>query len=90
MKEYYGANGEVETSFGQGRWKAGMRFASGFNVRERLPQPQDSATSAGNPHELYIAAHYFDGEARTLGGFHQDHSLVTTGPAHQVLTRAGA
>lgn len=30
-------------------------------------------------HRLYVAAHYFDGDARTLGGFHQDHSLITLG-----------
>ena len=28
---------------------------------------------------LYVAAHYFDGEARTLGGFHEDHSLISLG-----------
>ncbi len=78
LKEYYGANGEVETSFGQGRWKAGMRFASGFNVRDVYLSPKLSYVG-WEPHEIYIAAHYFDGEARTLGGFHQDHSLITMG-----------
>ncbi len=78
LKEYYGANGEIETSFGQGRWKAGMRFASGFNVRDVYLSPKLSYVG-WEPHEIYIAAHYFDGEARTLGGFHQDHSLITMG-----------
>lgn len=78
LKEYYGANGEIETSFGQGRWKAGMRFASGINVRDIYLSPKLSYVG-WEPHELYIAAHYFDGEARTLGGFHQDHSLITMG-----------
>src|SRR5690606_38618992 len=32
LEEYYGANGEIETSFGQGRWKAGARFSVGLNV----------------------------------------------------------
>jgi hypothetical protein len=78
LKEYYGANGEVETTFGQGRWKAGMRFASGFNVHDVYLAPKLSYVG-WEPHELYVAAHYFDGEARTLGGFHEDHSLVTLG-----------
>ena len=78
LKEYYGANGEVETSFSQGRWKAGMRFSSGFNVRDIYISPKLSYVG-WEPHELYVAAHYFDGESRTLGGFHQDHSLITLG-----------
>ncbi len=78
LKEYYGANGEIESTFGQGRWKAGLRFASGFNVHDVYLSPRLSYVG-WEPHELYVAAHYFDGEARTLGGFHQDHSLITLG-----------
>ncbi len=78
LKEYYGANGEVETTFAQGRWKAAMRFSSGFNVHDVYLSPKLGYVG-WEPHELYIAAHYFDGEARTLGGFHQDHSLITLG-----------
>ena len=78
LKEYYGANGEVETTFGQGRWKAGLRFATGFNVHDVYLSPRLGYVG-WEPHELYVAAHYFDGEARTLGGFHQDHSLITLG-----------
>ena len=78
LDEYYGANGEIETSFGQGRWKAGARFSVGLNVDDVYIGP--SVRYVGwEPHELYLAAHYFDGEARTLGGFHEDHSLVTLG-----------
>lgn len=78
LKEYYGANGEIETSFGQGRWRAGVRFSGGFNVEDIYLSPKLSYVG-WEPHELYVAAHYFDGEARTLGGFHQDHSLITVG-----------
>jgi hypothetical protein len=78
LKEYYGANGEIETSFGQARWKAGLRFASGFNVHDLYLSPKLSYVG-WEPHELYVAAHYFDGEVRALGGFHQDHSLITVG-----------
>ncbi|HSJ82113.1 MAG TPA: DUF1302 family protein [Thiobacillus sp.] len=78
LKEYYGANGEIETRFGQGRWRAGMRFSSGINVKDIYLSPKLSYVG-WEPHELYVAAHYFDGDARTLGGFHQDHSLITLG-----------
>lgn len=78
LKEYYGVNGEVESTFSQGRWKASMRFAGGFNVRDLYISPKISYVG-WEPHELYLAAHYFDGEARTFGGFHQDHSLISLG-----------
>ena len=78
LDEYYGANGEIETSFDRGRWRAGLRFASGINVRDVYLSPK-LAYVGWEPHEIYLAAHYFDGEARTLGGFHQDHSLLTLG-----------
>ncbi|MCA1978641.1 MAG: hypothetical protein LDL19_05325 [Thiobacillus sp.] len=78
LKEYYGANGEIETTFGNGRWKAALRFATGFNVRDVYLGPKLSY-SGWEPHELYLAAHYFEGETRTLGGFQQDHALITLG-----------
>ena len=78
LKEYYGVNGEVETTFGQGRWRAAMRFSSGFNVHDVYLSPRISYVG-WEPHELYIAGHYFNGEDRALGGFHQDHSLITLG-----------
>jgi len=78
LSEYYGAHGEIETTFAQGRWKAGTRFFTGLNVHDVYISPKLSYLG-WEPHELYVAAHYFDGEARTLGGFHQDHSLITLG-----------
>lgn len=78
LGEYYGANGEIETTFAQGRWKAGARFFTGLNVHDVYLSPKLSYLG-WEPHEVYIAAHYFDGEARTLGGFHQDHGLLTVG-----------
>lgn len=78
LKEYYGANGEVETTFAQGRWKAALRFATGFNVSDVYLSPRLSYVG-WEPHELYVAAHYFDGEDRTLGGFHEDHSMIALG-----------
>jgi hypothetical protein len=78
LKEYYGVNGEIETPFAQARWKAGLRFASGINVDDVYVSPRLSYVG-WEPHEVYVAAHYFDGDARTLGGFHEDHSLITLG-----------
>ncbi len=78
LKEYYGANGEVEAQFGQGRWKAALRFNVGLNVDDVYLSPRIAYTG-WEPSEIYLAAHYFDGEARTLGGFHEDHSLITLG-----------
>jgi hypothetical protein len=34
LDEYYGVNGEINTTFGQGRWNAGIKFASGLNVTQ--------------------------------------------------------
>jgi hypothetical protein len=78
LKEYYGTNGEIETTFGQGRWKAGARFSVGLNVHDIYVSPRLSYVG-WEPHELYVAAHYFNGDERTMGGFHQDHSLITLG-----------
>jgi hypothetical protein len=78
LDEYYGANGEVETEFGQGRWKAALRFAAGLNVNDVYLSPRVSYVG-WEPHEIYLAGHYFNGEDRTLGGFHEDHSLVALG-----------
>ena len=78
LREYYGANGEIETTFAQGRWRAGVRFFTGLNVHDVYISPKLSFLG-WEPHEIYVAAHYFDGEARTLGGFHEDHSMITLG-----------
>ena len=78
LDEYYGANGEVETQFGQGRWKAALRFAAGLNVNDVYLSPRVSYVG-WEPHEIYLAGHYFDGDDRTLGGFHEDHSMIALG-----------
>jgi hypothetical protein len=78
LKEYYGINGEVEMTFGQGRWKAGARFSGGLNIHDVYINPRIGYVG-WEPHEIYLSTHYFDGESRTLGGFHEDHSLITLG-----------
>ncbi len=78
LKHYAGVNGEVETSFAQGRWKAALRFSRGLNVHDTYVGPRLSFVG-WEPHEFYLAGHFFAGEARTLGGFHRDHDLITLG-----------
>lgn len=78
IKRYYGVNGEIESTFAQGRWKAALRFFSALNVRDVFVSPQLSYLG-WEPHELFVAARYFDGEPRSLGGFHRDHASVAVG-----------
>ncbi|MGA9165674.1 MAG: hypothetical protein WBZ31_14560 [Thiobacillus sp.] len=78
LGEYYGVNGEVNTTFGQARWNAGLKFAGGLNVRNVYIGPQISYLG-WETHELYAAAYYFDGENGTVFGFHKDHSFLALG-----------
>jgi hypothetical protein len=78
LKDYVALNGEAETKFDQGRWKAGMRFNLGLNVRDVYLAPKLSYLG-WEPHEFYVVGRWLDGEERTLGGFHQNHSNVAVG-----------
>ncbi|MBU4499927.1 MAG: hypothetical protein KKG40_06920 [Gammaproteobacteria bacterium] len=78
LTEYYGTNGSIETSFGQGRWSAGLRFFGGFNVKNLYLNPEISY-SGWEPLSVYAGYHYFNGEDRTLAGFQEDHSMAVIG-----------
>lgn len=78
LKDYVALNGEAETRFDQGRWKAGMRFNVGLNVRDVYLAPKVSYLG-WEPLEIYLVARWFAGEERTLGGFHQNHSNLALG-----------
>lgn len=78
LDKYSGVNGELETSFGQGRWKAGVRFFGGLDVRDGYVAPR-IAYLGWEPSEIYLTGHFFDGEDRTLGGFHRDHRMLAIG-----------
>jgi hypothetical protein len=78
LKRYVGVNGELETVFDRGRWQASLRFAVGLNVNDVYVAPMLRYVG-WEPHELYIAAHLFNGEARTPFGFHREHDLVAVG-----------
>ncbi|OGB00579.1 MAG: hypothetical protein A3E25_08735 [Burkholderiales bacterium RIFCSPHIGHO2_12_FULL_69_20] len=78
LQRYASINGEVETSFDQGRWKAGLRFAGGLNINDSYLSPR--LTFVGwEPHELYITVHWFSGEPRGFGGFMRNNNAVAVG-----------
>jgi hypothetical protein len=78
LKDYVGVNGEVESTFAQGRWRASLRFMSGLNVHDVYLAPKLSYMG-WEPHELYVTARHFAGESRALGGFHRDHGMIAVG-----------
>ena len=55
-----------------------MRFFSGLNVHDLYLSPKLSYLG-WEPHEIYLVGRYFNGEARSLGGFHEDHSMIAIG-----------
>lgn len=77
-KEVYSFNGEIEVPFDRERWRAQLDFYIGLDAKDVYLNPE-IAFLGWEPHELYLAIHYFDGEEQTLGGFHEDHSSVNLG-----------
>jgi hypothetical protein len=78
LRRYTSISGEVETSLKQGAWKAAFRFASALNIQDLYISPRLSYVG-WEPHEFYIAGHYFRGEGRGFGGFFQDNNAVAVG-----------
>jgi hypothetical protein len=77
-KSTYAFTGDIEHPFGQGRWRANLRFASGINHHDNYVSPR--LTYLGfDAHEVYLTAHLFSGEDQSIGGFHRDHNLITLG-----------
>jgi hypothetical protein len=76
--EIYNLNGSVEIPFAQERWRARMRFFVGLDKKDVYVNPE-IAFLGWEPHEFYLELHHFDGEDGTLGGFHEDHSLLAVG-----------
>lgn len=76
--EIYSFNGEIEIPFDRERWRASLDFNLGLGDKDVYLNPE--ITFLGfEPHELYLAAHYFDGSSKTLGGFYKDRSLINVG-----------
>lgn len=78
LRRYAALGGEVETTLDRGRWKLALRFNSGLNVHDTYLAPKVTFTG-WEPHDLYVVYHHFNGERRTLGGFHRDHGLLAVG-----------
>jgi hypothetical protein len=78
LTRYAALGGEVETTLDQGRWKLGLRFNVGLNVHDVYLAPRVSFVG-WEPHELFATYHHFNGEQRTLGGFHRDHGMLAVG-----------
>ena len=77
-KEIYSLNGEIETPFDRDRWRAKIGFYAGLNDKDVYLNPE-IAFLGWEPHELYLALHYFEGDDNTFGGFHEDHSSINLG-----------
>jgi len=76
--EIYTINGEVDFPFAHERWRVNTRFFMGLDKKDIYLNPE-LAYIGWEPYEIYLAAHYFTGSAGTLGGYHQEHSLLTLG-----------
>jgi len=76
--EIYTLNGAVDIPFAHERWRVNTRFFFGLDKKDVYINPE-LAYIGWEPHEVYLAAHYFTGSDGTLGGYHQDHSLLTLG-----------
>ncbi|RMG35579.1 MAG: hypothetical protein D6720_06805 [Gammaproteobacteria bacterium] len=76
--DIYNINGEVEVPFDRERWRASLDFYLGLDAKDVYINPEISFLG-WEPHELYLALHYFDGDAETLGGFHKEHGSLNLG-----------
>lgn len=77
-RDIYSINGEVEMPFDRERWRASLDFYVGLDAKDVYINPEIRFLG-WEPHELYLALHYFAGDAQTLGGFHQDHGSLNMG-----------
>lgn len=76
--ESYAFTGEIEHPFGFGRWRAELRFIAGLGDRDLYLNPRLAYTGFDH-HEIFLAAHLFSGEARTLGGFYGGNDAILIG-----------
>lgn len=74
----YNLNGSLEMPFSNERWRIKMRFFLGLDKRDVYLNP-GIAFLGWEPQEIFLEGHYFDGDEGTLGGYHENHSLVTLG-----------
>lgn len=76
--DVYSVNGQIEVPFDRERWRASLDFYMGLDKKDIYLNPEIHFLG-WEPHELYLALHYFTGDAQTLGGFHKEHSSLNLG-----------
>ena len=77
-EDVYSLNGEVEVPFDRNRWRAKLGFYAGLGEHDVYLNPE-IAFLGWEPHELYLAVHYFDGDDNTFGGFYEHNSSINLG-----------
>lgn len=77
-EEVYSFNGQIEVPFDRARWRAKLGFYAGLDDKDVYLNPE-IAFLGWEPHEVYLSAHYFEGDERSLGGFHEDHDTIQLG-----------
>ncbi len=71
--------GSLEDTLAHGRWRLRLRFSTDLERRDYYLNPE-VAFLGWEPHELYLAAHVFEGDgSETAGGFMDRNDLVTVG-----------
>lgn len=70
--------GDLEGGFARDRWRARLRFFAGLAKRDLYLNPQIRFLG-WEPHEIYLAYHYFEGTDQTLGGYYQENDFVALG-----------
>jgi hypothetical protein len=74
----YALNGEIDMPFDRARWRASLDFYVDLDEQGTYLNPE-IAFLGWEPHELYLALHYFGGDDETLGGFYEDDSSINLG-----------
>lgn len=76
--DYTSLNVELEEVFAREAWRVRLRMSTGLRVHDFYFNPRVSY-ERWEPHEIYAAYHYFDGEDGTLGGYYHRNQLLTVG-----------
>jgi hypothetical protein len=76
--ENYNVNGAIDIPFARERWRLNTRFFVDLKDNGTYINPALSFLG-WQPHEVYVALHYFNGADNTIGGFYDDQSLLTLG-----------
>ncbi len=76
--ETYQLGGELEQPWARERWHTRLRFNVGLDRTDVYINPE-LAWTISDAHEVTVAGHYFRGTDDTLGGYFEDHRIVTLG-----------